>query len=269
MTASEPEAHADYTARKEELLARLDDARRAAGAVGQHRELLNDPEVSRLAYQLVEVNQPWIDACVRREKRNLGLRASHEELVSLALTGGGNADVHGVLGAILHYDVERFGTRSFTRYLGRAIHNALAPRPGHERPALSLSFPLPVRHGNPRAWADRHQRQPREIAIDAELLQILHEVIEKLPERNRDAATYILEYVQATGERPTGREVGQSRNPPVSKQAGETLMKQTMERLKEKIEQRHPQLAQQGVGGWEQFSAVFGIHKHHDAERGR
>ena len=90
---------------------------------------------------------------------------------------------------------------------------------------------------------------------------MLKEAVEALPERNRDAARFIIAYIERIGERPTAKEVGASRNPPVSKQAGEALMKKTMDMLKEKVEELRPQLAEQ-VGGWAEFSRVFTIHKH-------
>jgi hypothetical protein len=251
----------DYAAANDDLLARLAAAKAAHGAFSRHKELLRDPAISRLVYALAAQNTPWIEARVRSEKALLVLRDSQEELVSLALSGsgGGDADVRGVIGAILQYDHGRFGVRSFTRYLARAIHNALVPRQGQQREARQAAS---LARTGPSEWADRRQRQPRELAIDAELMGVLSGAIEALPSRNRAAAEYIVGYVLEHGERPTGREVGESRDPPVSKQAGEVLMKQTLDRLKEVVEELNPQLAEDGVGGWKQFSEVFGIHKH-------
>jgi hypothetical protein len=234
------------------LLARLDAAKKAQGPVGQRKELLQDPAISLLVNTLLVVNEPWVENRVRAFSRG----RDFDEMKSLALTGGGGetADVRGVMGAILEYDYQLSGVAAFSRYLAQAIRNALfAPR--EETRSTSL----------PRAdkgWRDRRQRRPENVAIDAELLAVLRQAIEELPPRNRDVARFMVEYIERTGERPTAREVGESRTPPVTKQMGEILMKQTIDRLKEQVEATHPQLARDGVGGWDEFKKVFTIHKH-------
>jgi hypothetical protein len=260
MTIAEATTHATTNA---ELLERLHEAKLSHGGFNQHKELLQDPEISELAFRLAEANKRWITTCVRKEKKNHGYRDSDEELESLALTGNGGdkSDVQGVLGAILQYDYGEYGTSSFTPYLARAIHNALMPRERQEREA-DATVPLDGRSFVGESWVDRHQREAREVAIDQELLGKLEEAIEALPTRNRETARFIVGFIVEHGQLPTGREIGEARVPPVSKQMGDILRKETVAMLKEELERRNPQLAREGIGGWDELKEAFGMHQH-------
>jgi hypothetical protein len=257
------ENRATHATTNDELLSRLHEAKQSFGGYNQHKELLQDPEINELAFRLVEANKKWIGTCVRKEKNGHGYRDTEEELESLALFGNGGerSDVRGVLGAILAYDYGRYGVSSFTPYLARAIHNVLMPREKQEREADS-TVPLEGQSFVGQSWVDRHARQPREVAIDQELLGKVDEAIAALPQRNREVARFVIDYILAHGEKPTGREIAEARVPPVTRQMGEVLGKETVAMLKEELERRNPQLAEEGIGGWDELKAVFGIHKH-------
>ncbi len=237
--AASQQAKYDLTAEEraalnDALLARLDAAKRAHRPVEQRKELLQDPAISTLVNTLLVINEPWVDNRVRAFSRGRDFDA----MKSLALAGGGGdtADVRGVMGAILEYDYQRSALAAFSPYLGRAIQNALVRTPKGEAAARFISLSRARKDREVREWQDRRRRRPESVAIDGELLAVPRQAIEELPARNRDVARFIVDYIERTGERPTGREVGEAQSPPVSKQVGDSLAKQSIQRLKEQVE---------------------------------
>lgn len=183
----------------------------------------------------------------------MGLRESVTELASTAIAGKGdsNREVAGAMGAILKYDFAAHGVGNFTSFLRKAIHDALALTP-RERRTLARSSSL---EASDALWADR-ERSPRVVAMDAELMQVVWRNVEKLAEGQRAVAQFVIGTVLDGGRRPTSQELADFRG--VSRARAGQLYELTFDRLKALIEQDCPDLAKAGVGGWDEFNAVFG-----------
>ena len=227
------------------------------------KELLDDPAVSVLVNTLVLTNKAWIITVIAR---NINSRphlrgSSVEELFSTALTGGGA--VGGVMNAILEYDYEACGVAAFSHYLARAVSNALVLTRKQDkafRRVEARTGPLrdPDEKGAGRAWVDRTASPPEAAAIDHELLQVVQSVIPRLPSpQQRRTAAWMIDRILTTGEWPMAREAAQIQRPRVSRERGRQIMEATVDSIRRQIEAEYPQLAEQGVNGWEEFKAAF------------
>jgi hypothetical protein len=251
----------EIRSRNDALLAQLDEAKMTQKPMTQ-AELLQQPRVSALVNELIANNEAWIATCIRRNiRRHRHLRGfTVEELYSTALFGQSVADgtVSGVMNAILKYDYPRFGTTNFTHYLSQAIHNALQPTAAQKKAyqrVYSRMRQEPLAEAEP-GCADRRQKSPPVDAIDHELLAVVQSVIPRLPKpRQRSTAAWMVEHILATGERPTTLEMARVQG--VTHQRASQIMEETINSLRRQIAADYPQLAEDGVGGWEEFKKVF------------
>ena len=227
------------------------------------RELLDDPAISVLVNTLVLVNKAWITTVIANNiKSRPHLRGSSaEELFSTALTGGGA--VGGVMNAILEYDYDACGVAAFSPYLARAISNALLLTRKQDKTfrrveARTGTLRDPDEEGAGRGWVDRTASPPEAAAINHELLEVVQSVIPHLPSpQQRRTAAWIIDHILTTGESPIAREAAQMQRPPVSRERGRQIMEATVDSICRQIEADYPQLAEQGVNGWEEFKAAF------------
>jgi hypothetical protein len=249
------------------LLAQLDAAKEARGPASTKKALLDDPYISTLVNTLVLVNDAWLRTVIGqniRRHRNLQ-RSSVEELYSVAVAGPFSKDgpVNGVMNAILTYDYRRYGVRAFTRYLASAITNAFQPTPKQRmtyRRVYARMEPMQGRNEDDagQEWVDRQARRPETTPINHELLEVLQDVIPYLPtEQQRFTASWVIGYILATGEMPIAREIAAAQQPQVSRERGRVIFMDTMNNIRSLIEERYPQLAEQGVNGWEDFRKAF------------
>ena len=246
----------------EALLARLAEAKETRPGMTK-KELLDDPAVSVLVNTLVLTNKAWIITVIAR---NINSRphlrgSSVEELFSTALTGGGA--VGGVMNAVLEYDYEACGVAAFSHYLARAVSNALLLTRKQDkafRRVEARTGPLrdPDEKGAGRAWVDRTAPPPEAAAIKRELLEVVQSVIPRLPSpQQRRTAAWMIDRILTTGEWPMAHEVAQIQRPLVSRERGRQIMAATVDSIRRQIEAEYPQLAEQGVNGWEEFKAAF------------
>lgn len=244
------------------LLARLSQAKKAHLRTPK-KELLDDPGISTLVNTLALVNHSWIATVIARNIRSRphlhGFTT--DELYSTALTGAG--EVGGVMSAILQYDYNTSGVDAFTHYLSRAITNALAPTPKEKKTYRRVdSRTRPIhRHdqdGPQPGWVDRTARPPEAVAINRELIDIVRSVIPNLPTaQQRDTAAWMIDRIIDTGELPMAREAARIQRPRVSRERGRQIMEKTIDSIRRQIEEDYPQLAEQGINGWEQFKSAF------------
>ncbi|HTU19163.1 MAG TPA: hypothetical protein VMG10_13970 [Gemmataceae bacterium] len=247
------------------LLERLAEAKEARQGKSK-KELLDDPEISVLVNTLVLLNQAWITTNVAsNSKGRPHLRgASAEELLSTALTGEGA--VGGVMNAILEYDYGKYGVAAFTPYLARSIRNSLSPTPKQDRTfrrveARTGTLRDAEEEGAGRGWVDRTAAPPEAAAINHDLLEVVQSVIPHLPSpQHRRTASWMIERILTTGELPMAREAAEIQRPRVSRERGRQIMEATVDSIREQIEAEYPQLAQQGINGWEQFKEVLTSH---------
>lgn len=66
-----------------------------------------------------------------------------------------------------------------------------------------------------------------------------------------------MEHILSTGELPIAREAAQIQRPRVSRERGRQIMQKTLDSIHEQIEAEYPQLAEQGINGWEDFKEAF------------
>jgi hypothetical protein len=167
------------------------------------------------------------------------------------------------MNAILEYDYQACGVAAFTHYLARAISNALM-LPSKQDKAFrrieartgSLSDPDEKRAG--RGWVDRKASPPEAAVINRELLQVVRSVIPHLPSpQQRQTAAWMIDRILTTGELPIAREAAEIQRPRVSRERGRQIMEATLDGIRRKIEDEYPQLAAQGINGWEEFKDAF------------
>lgn len=244
------------------LLRRLDDAKEAYGALPKRR-LLADPAVSTLVNTLALVNAAWITTVIAKNIKRRPCRhgTSTEELYSTALTGAG--DVGGVMNAILEYDYRTAGVASFSPYLARAIANALQPTRKQDRTYRRVQTRTRPLHkqdeeGTEPGWVDRRTPPPEAVAINRDLLEVVKSVIHRLPTAHqRLTAAWMIDRILTTGELPMAREAADCQRPRVSRERGRQIMEATVDSIRQQIEADYPQLAAQGLNGWESFKAAF------------
>ncbi len=105
-------------------------------------------------------------------------------------------------------------------------------------------------------WVDRKAEPPESTAINHDLLEVVRSVIPRLPtQQQRITAAFIIQRILETGERPIGAEVAQAQN--VSRQRAAQIIPETLNSIREQIEIDYPQLAEDGINGWEEFKRVF------------
>ncbi len=244
------------------LLARLADAKESHGATPR-RDLLDEPAIQSLVNTIIVVNQAWIASVISKSIRHHPhLRnATVKELFSTAVTGEGA--VGGVMNAILAYDYRRDGVGAFGTYLGRAITNALALTFRQKRvfrrvEARMRSLSDYQEDRQDTGWVDRTAPRPEAVAINRELIEVVQSVIPDLPtKQQRDTAAWMIDRILTTGELPMAREAAQIQKPRVSRERGRQIMEATVESIRKQIESDYPQLAAQGINGWEQFKGAF------------
>ncbi len=244
------------------LLARLAEAK-AAREGKTKKELLDDPAISTLVNTLVLANKAWITTVIARNiKSRPHLRgASTDELYSTALTGYGH--VGGVMNAILEYDYEACGVAAFSHYLTRAVNNALQQTSKQAKTyqrvgARTHALRDPGEDGMGWDWVDRTLPPPEAAAINHDLLEVVQSVIPRLPNpQQRATAAWMMERILTTGELPMAREAAAIQRPRVSRERGRQIMEATMDSIRRQIEADYPQLAEQGINGWEEFVRRF------------
>jgi hypothetical protein len=67
----------------------------------------------------------------------------------------------------------------------------------------------------------------------------------------------VIAHILATGEMPSAREIAAAQQPQVSRERGRVIFMETVNGIRRLIEEHYPQLAEQGVNGWEEFRKVF------------
>ena len=168
------------------------------------------------------------------------------------------------MNAILEYDYPKYGVSSFTRYLARTISNTLQPT-SHQKIAYQRLYsrmrPLQGFDEAEPGWIDRIAATappPFAAAINHDLLEVIRDVIPRLPSpQQRSTAMWMLQRIRATGELPFAWEVAQKQRPPVSRERGRQIMEATLNNIRSQIEADYPQLADDGINGWEQFRRAF------------
>jgi hypothetical protein len=229
--------------------------------------LLDDPYISTLVNSLLLVNDAWLRIVIGHNIRRYPhlQRSSVEELYSVAVAGPASSDgaVTGAMNAILTYDYRQCGVRAFTHYLAGAITNALQPTPKQRmtyRRVYARMMPMQGRDedGPGHQWVDRQAKRPETAPINHELLEVLQDVIAYLPkEQHRFTANWVIAHILSTGEMPTAREIAAAQHPQVSRERGRVIFTETINGIRHLIEERYPQLAEQGVNGWEEFRKAF------------
>jgi hypothetical protein len=255
------------------LLARLAEAKEIRQGIAK-RDLLDDPAISVLVNTLVLANKAWIITVIARNiKSRPHLHGySPEELFSAALTGGGT--VGGVMNAILEYDYDACGVAAFTHYLARAINNALMLTRKQDKAfrrveARTGTLRGPGEEGAGRGWVDRAASPPEAAAINRDLLEAVHSVIPHLPSpQQRLTAAWMIDRILTTGELPLAREAAQIQRPRVSRERGRQIMEATLDSIRRQIEAEYPQLAEQGINGWEEFKEAFAGRSRADSSAG-
>jgi len=244
------------------LLSRLHRAKKAHRKSSK-KALLDDLGISTLVNALALVNQAWITTVIAdtiQERKHLrGFTV--DELYSTALTGAGT--VGGVMNAILQYDYKVCGVDAFTAYLARAITNALLATPKEKKiykRVEARTRPIHRRDedGTEPSWVDRTAPHPETAAIDRELLEVVRSVIPDLPtQQQRDTAAWMIERILDTGELPMAHEAARIQRPRVSRERGRQVMEKTINSIRRHIEERYPQLAEDGLNGWAEFKEAF------------
>lgn len=244
------------------LLARLAEAKEAHATLPK-KMLLEDSAIRTLVNTLALANTAWITTVIAKNIKNRphlhGF--STDELYSTALTGSG--EVGGVMNAILTYDYRTYGVAAFSDYLARATTNALLPTPKQKKTyrrveARTQSIHERDRNGAAQNWVDRTAPRPETAAIHHELLEVVRNVIPRLPTpQQRDTAAWMIDRILATGELPLTREVAEMQRPRVSSERGRQIMEKTINSIRRQIEADYPQLAEQGVNGWDAFKQAF------------
>ena len=260
-----------YDDRNAALLAQLAEAKSRHANVPK-RELLRDPEISALVNTLLLVNEGWVRTVIRRNiARRPHLRgASVDELYTPAIAGKDNTSngtVDGAMGAILGYDYGKHGIKPFSRYLEGAINNALQQLPRQQEAYRQIDSRIERidergDEGEAREFVDSLAAKPDTEAANRELLEVVRSVIPRLPSaQQRFTAGYVIDRILATGERPSLEEVAQAQSEvqgnPVTPTRALQILKETVESIRRRIVADYPQLAQAGVGGWEEFKEVF------------
>jgi hypothetical protein len=167
------------------------------------------------------------------------------------------------MNAILEYDYNACGVAAFSPYLARAITNALQPTRKQDKTyrrveTRTQSIRERDEDGAGLGWVDRMAPRPEAAAINHELLEVVKSVIPRLPTpQQRDTAAWMIGRILTTGELPLAREAAQMQQPRVSGERGRQIMKATVDSIRRQIEADYPQLAQEGVNGWEEFKRAF------------
>lgn len=255
-----------------EQLANAKEAYRAAmrkhGGEVDKREMLRDPYISTLVNTLILVNEGWVKNVILKniERRPHLHNSSFEELYADALAGRNapEGSPGGVINAILEYKYQKnLGAASFTAYLERTISNALQQSPKQQATYSRIYAGIqPINgrgeNGAGGGWIDRTAARPDDTAADHELLEVVRQVIPRLPTaQQRFTAAWLVERILATGERPTMEEVAKAQHPPVTKQRGAQILTETVDSIRRQIEADYPQLARQGINGWARFKKAF------------
>ncbi len=179
------------------------------------------------------------------------------------------------MNAILEYDYRVCGVAAFSHYLDRAVNNALQQTSKQAKTykgvgARTHALRDPGEDGMKWDWVDRTQPPPEDAAINHDLLEVVQDVIPRLPtEQQRDTAAWMMERILATGELPMAREAAQIQHPRVSRERGRQIMEATMDSIRRQIEADYPQLAEQGINGWEQFKEALGRQNQAASHAGR
>lgn len=245
------------------LLRKLDFAKKAAGPHTQHKQLLADPYISDLANTLLILNTPWIVRTIGGSRKHLRLRDTSEELFSLAAMGdrSAQADVGGAYGVILSYDYDRIGDASaLTQCLQTGIRRAFLP---NHKDARKNHVEVLMNGEAEEAFArcrDHRERNPAAIALDNDLLDAIRVAIRKMPEKRREAASFIFDRLLETGEMPTQEEVAsrftqKADGVPASRARGGQIVQDVMTRLTANLKEICPQLDE--IGGWREIKAAF------------
>ncbi|HEY7328637.1 MAG TPA: hypothetical protein VH592_13415 [Gemmataceae bacterium] len=243
------------------LLSRLHHAKKAHRRLSK-KEMLDDPGICTLVNTLALVNQAWITTVIAdtiQERKHLrGFTV--DEVYSTALTGAGA--VGGVMNAILQYDYKLSGVDAFTTYLARAITNSLLVTPKEKKTYKRVETRTRSIHKRDEdaaepSWVDRTAPRPETAAINRDLLEVVRSVIPDLPTQQRDTAAWMIERILETGELPMAREAAGIQRPRVSRERGRQIMEKTINTIRARIEAHYPQLAEQGINGWDEFKEAF------------
>jgi len=244
------------------LMRRLADAKEERRGTPK-REMLDDPAISTLVNTLTLVNQALITTVIAKDSKSRLCRhgSSTEELYSAALTGYGS--IGGVMNAILEYDYRASGVGAFSSYLTRAITFALRPTRKQGKTYRRVETRTKTlghsdESGAGQSWVDRTTPRPETTAVNRELLEVVQRVIPHLPTaQQRLTAAWIIDHILTTGELPIAREVAQMQRPRVSRERGRQILEATVDSIRRQIEADYPQLAEQGLNGWEEFKRAF------------
>lgn len=244
------------------LLARLAEVKETHTPIPK-RMLLDDPAISTLVNTLALVNTAWITTVIAKniKSRPHLHRFTTDELYSTALTGAG--EVGGVMNAILKYDYRTCGVDAFSDYLARAITNTLLPTRKQQKTYRGVDARIRSIHeqdknGAGQGWVDRTAPRPETAAINHELLEVVRSVIPRLPTpQQRDTAAWMIDRILTAGELPLAREAAEIQRPRVSRERGRQILEATVDSIRHQIEADYPQLAEQGVKGWEEFKKAF------------
>jgi hypothetical protein len=245
------------------LLARLAEAKENHAPVEQGKDMLRDSRISTLVNTLVLVNEGLLHNVITKAKEQKPhlQHYSAEELYALALAGRDSqqADVHGMMGAILHYDYRKYGVHAFTTYLTRAIDNSLHQTLKQQKNYQRIdSRTRRIPDDAEPQWIDRNAESPEAAAINHELLEVVRSVLPRLHRQQRITAEFIIGRILETGKRPTFVEIARDAyETPVSKQRAAQVMIETMNNLERAIQEKYPQLAEEGVNGWKEFRKVI------------
>ena len=242
------------------LLAKLDAAKlRFSGRILYQRDWLQDPYINTLVNVLVIINEPWLTTVLKHNHSRPRHYEDREELKSVALTGRGE-NAQGMIGAILQYDFQRCGGRAFTSYLARAITNSLIDSPRQQNNAKLIDGRMmhPT-EDEPEPWFDRREHDPSEGASNHDLMEVLRHAIRRIPKERRPIAEFIVCHILETGERPTLEQIGHAHVPPLTRERAKQLTVDTLAKIKRQVEIIAPQLAKDGVNGWDEFQQAIGV----------
>jgi hypothetical protein len=249
--------------RTNDLLEQLDAAKKAyQGPRGKLKDMLGDPAISGLVNEIILENRAWIRSAVAFTKRNLHLKETPDELFSQALIGHGEVgtDAGGVMGAILLFDYATYSGRTFHSMLRTAIRNALIPtvkQQKNERGVHARTGQADDEGQENQAFIDNRERSPVAIAEDHDAVRALRDAVAHLPGSRKWVGNFIINHILEHGEKPTVEAIAQAHVPPVSKERGAQLARDTLDRLRDVIQEHFPQLAEDGVNGWEGYKEAF------------
>jgi DNA-directed RNA polymerase specialized sigma24 family protein len=240
------------------LLLLAEEKARLLPAGRSYQDLLRDKDsrASILVNALVLLNEGLLREVAARVQKRWHLPGRPDELLSTALTGRPSAHgkVHGMMGAILHYDLAAYGPEAFGTYLTLAMANAFKPNSRERRNRAAERERREA--ADERRWVDRLGPPPEQRAQDDELLQAVQASIQALPAaRSRALLEYVVGRALATGRRPRLEEIGGVLG--VSTERARQLSVRAFDELRQQLAQHYPQLAADGVNGWDQFQRLL------------